>query len=130
MESCTDKGEGEEGRKEKLGKFQFGFHKLRNVFGGDFMNSDKHSTQQDSDHCNRHGPFTSYGPHTSFGPHTSYGPHEPYGHKQSLSKSHSYNPMSAGQDPFFTRSKPFLAFSSSVPNREDKKPVSYKVCGY
>ena len=120
MESCTDKGEGEEGRKEKLGKFQFGFHKLRNVFGGDFMNSDKHSTQQDSDHCNRHRPFTS------FGPHTSYGPHEPYGQKHSLSKTHSYNPMSAGQDPFFTRNKPFITFSSSVPNREDKKPV----CGY
>merc|ERR1712106_1275927 len=34
--------------------------------------------------------------------------------------------MSAGQDPFFKRNKPVITFSSSVPNREDKKPLSYK----
>jgi len=122
MDSCAHKGEGEEGRKEK---FQFGFHKLRNVFGSDFMTSDKHSNHHVSDHCNRHAPKTSYGAHSSYGPQTSYGAHTSYGRKQTLSKSHSYNPMSAGQDAFFTRNKPFLRFSSSVPNREEIRPISY-----
>ena len=103
------KSEGDEVREEKFGKFQFGFHKLRNVLGGGSINHDMHTIHQDTDHFNRQGPHTYNG------------------QKQNLSKTHSYNPLSAGQDAFFTRNKSFLA--SSAPARDEKCPVSHKVCG-
>eukprot|EP00092_Neocalanus_flemingeri_P102979 GFUD01131724.1.p1 GENE.GFUD01131724.1~~GFUD01131724.1.p1 ORF type:complete len:256 (-),score=86.36 GFUD01131724.1:36-803(-) len=99
--------------KEKGGKFQFGFNKLRNVFGGSSINTNLHTTHQDSDQLNRLE-------------HLEYSPHTPSGYKQSVRQSQSCNPMSAGQDTFFTRNKPVMQFSSSVPAREDMRPDKYK----
>jgi hypothetical protein len=108
MTSFRFNSEGDEVRKEK-----FGLSKIRRMFVGGSMHSDQHTSHTYSDQFNRPGPH----PHTS------------HGNKQCVRKSYSYNHMDTGQDKRFTRHKPFLAFSSSIPPREDARPILYKVCG-
>ena len=76
-------------------KDKFGLNKLRSLLGGSASNDQNIRIGQ------KH-PF--------------------YSHKQGVSKSYSYNQVSAAQDEGLSRNKPVLSFSSSVTDRQSFKP--------
>jgi len=103
---------GEEGRKEKLGRIQFGFNRFRNIFVGGSVNSDLNTNYMDSYKLNKTGNLEHQ--------------QAAQGLKQSVTRTHSCNPMPYSQHALFDRHKKSLDNSSSVPLREGMRTVSYQ----